>query len=627
MPRGERGTFISSVAFVASLLLIHGIYLTAIGLLAVVEARRDVSAVRAALRDSDLEAAEGPLDRLRATAQSADLTTMHVGHAVLAAVPPISRDERFLRVVSEASLRGIDLARESIRSLAVIAGGRSLGAALYPNARLDPGLIELFERSSGRAHELARSLQSELEQLEPPSSDFVARLHRRALRSITEVATETNRLNAIAGAIPELAGMDAPKRYLLAFQASSEARGTGGLIGVYAILNATDGRLKLEHVGPYGEINEGLTRPAEAPPWFERLYGDLLALKDFRHVNLGIHFPTVAEVILSMYEQASGEALDGVITVDPIVLEQFTRATGGLRASGWDVVVGPATARRLLTRDIYLEFGRFRSRAQNAYLRALIEQLIRRFRSGSFDALTFGAALSRSSRWQHLKIYSTHPTVGRALAVAGADADPTATESPTQVVWHNNFVGSKVDYYLHRHVTTRVSLTETGDARVHTSIELENRAPTKPSSLLIRPLLRRVANGHNRLTLHVLMPRDGEFIEFAVDGAKRSPLRGNEAGSPVVWDVVDIPAGETAVADVRYMVPNAATLTGEEEKFEMILWPQALVRPDSYTFELSIPAGWTMDVSPARRLQADGSYKLNGRLFAPKKVEASFDIP
>jgi hypothetical protein len=625
MPRGGRRTRISSVALVAGLLLVHFFYVAAIGLVTVGDVRRDVSTIRQALRDSDLKGAQDALDRMGAIAHSADLSTMQLGHAVLSAVPPTSRDERFLRAISGAARQGIDLARESVQSLERIVGHRSLGAALYPNGRLEPRALKLLQIISSRANDLIRSLQSELVRLETPTFDLVARLHRRALRSVAELATETNRIKAIADALPELAGIDSLKRYLLALQAPSEARGTGGLIGVYAILNADDGRLELKHVGPNNEINERLTRPAEAPPWFERLYGDLLALEDFRHVNLGIHFPTVAEAVLSMYEQARGELLDGVITVDPVVLEQLTRATGGLRAPGWDVVVGPASARRLLTRDIYLEFGQYRSRAQNSYLRALIEKLIRRIRSGAFDALAFGSALSRSVRWQHLKIYSRDPTVQAALALADADGDPT-TENPTQVVWHNNFVGSKVDFYLHRHVTTRVTLNDTGDARVHTSIELENRAPTKPSSLLIRPLLRRVANGHNRLTLHLLMPRAAEIIEFAVDGERRSPLEGNEAGNPVVWDVVDIPADETATVDIRYLIPSAV-MVNKEADFEMTLWPQALVRPDSYNFELSLPDGWSMDVSPARRLQSDGTYELNGRLFAPKKIVARLEIP
>jgi hypothetical protein len=560
------------------------------------------------------------------TVHSASLTTMHLGHAALAAIPPTSPDETFFRAISEAGRRGIDLARDSLESLSEIVGDRTLGAALYPEGRLDPRVLELLEESSGRALDLALTAQEELSRGDEPTFDLVARLHRRALRTLSEFATETRRVNAIAGALPDLVGMDDSKRYLLALQAPSEARGTGGLIGVYAILSADRGRLKVEHVGPHVEITERLTRPAEAPVWFEHLYGDLLALEDFRHVNLGIHFPTVAEVILSMYEDATGEVLDGVITVDPIVLEQFTKATGGLRAPGWDVVVGPNSTRRLLTRDVYLEFGRYRSKAQNSYLSALIKQLIGRFRSGRFDALTLLSALSRSSRWQHLKLYSTNATVRSALATANVDADPTSGESPTQAVWHNNFVGSKVDYFLHRHVTSRVSLNETGAARVLTSIELENRAPTEPSSLLIRPLLRRVENGHNRLTLHLLMPRGAQFLELMIDGDKRSALTGNEAGNPVVWDVIDIPAGESVVVDVRYVIPNAIARSGQERKFEMRLWPQALVRSDSYTFQLSVPAGWSMEVSPARRLRPDGSYELQGRLFAPKKIEARFEI-
>ena len=47
----------------------------------------------------------------------------------------------------------------------------------------------------------------------------------------------------------QILGFKGQQRYLLAFQNSAEARGTGGLIGAYAIVRIDHGRISIEQSG------------------------------------------------------------------------------------------------------------------------------------------------------------------------------------------------------------------------------------------------------------------------------------------------------------------------------------------------------------------------------------------
>lgn len=558
------------------------------------------------------------IDPLLVAGRSAQVAMETPSLAGASRLPGIGRDVSVARFAGRAAGMATHSIREAAGDLAAIAGSeQSLAGAIYADGRVDfSGTERIGEIVQSLQFDVAR-MTHEATQLGPASTRVMSKAQNKLMKTLTAGRTSLERAATVLRMVPSLAGGDGERRYFLAFQSPSEARGSGGLIGVYAILAADNGRIELDHIGAVQELNALLKRDVSAPDWYEDLYGRLQALEEMRHANLGLHFPTVADVLLQMYEQATGEALDGVMTFDPIVLEQMTRATGPLRGPGWDVKVGPKNARRVLLHDSYLEFGQYRSKAQNRFLTGVIDDLLGRLNGGRVDAVAMARALATSAKWQHLKIYATDPALQAELRSLGISGDPTAAEGHVQAAFHNNFTGSKVDYFLHRELHTNIEIASDGIATVTSRLRLTNEAPTSPSSLLIRPIRRRFSNGHNRMTLSFALPRGARSIRYLKSGSPRTPLRGNENGLPVVWDVVDVPAGEEIDVEVSYQIPDAIS---EEGTFVFTLWPQALVRPDDFTVTVS-SSGGLEDVTPPRQLGSDGSYELSGGLFGPKTIE------
>ena len=102
-----------------------------------------------------------------------------------------------------------------------------------------------------------------------------------------------------AGAV--LAGADEPKKYLIAFQNSAEARGTGGILGAYAVIELKKGSLKVIETGSneplYGSSLEKI--PIDVPDEYKRLYGENPAI--LQNSNLSPHFPYGAEIWLALW--------------------------------------------------------------------------------------------------------------------------------------------------------------------------------------------------------------------------------------------------------------------------------------------------------------------------------------
>ncbi|MFP5353467.1 MAG: DUF4012 domain-containing protein [Actinomycetota bacterium] len=115
-----------------------------------------------------------------------------------------------------------------------------------------------------------------------------------------------DRIEELLVVLPALAGYDGERRYLLALQSPSEARGGGGLIGLYGVLEADQGRFRLGRFRSAWAFNEALQGSVDAPLWFRDLYGSLGATRDVRMVNLSPSFPTVARVLLNMHASATG---------------------------------------------------------------------------------------------------------------------------------------------------------------------------------------------------------------------------------------------------------------------------------------------------------------------------------
>ena len=104
----------------------------------------------------------------------------------------------------------------------------------------------------------------------------------------TPIQSEITTLAAIS---PVLLGGDKPMKYLVAFQNSAEARGTGGILGAYAIIELKKGSVKVIETGSneplYGSSLEKI--PIDVPEEFKRLYGENPAI--LQNSNLSPHFP------------------------------------------------------------------------------------------------------------------------------------------------------------------------------------------------------------------------------------------------------------------------------------------------------------------------------------------------
>ncbi len=493
------------------------------------------------------------------------------------------------------------------------AGNLATPGALYEDGRLRMAgvgtLADALHDASLDIEAVAAALDGAPVATLRPLRDALFRTRERfanALRSI-------GRAEIVLGALPTLAGADGERRYLLAFQSPSEARAAGGLFGMYGIVSADDGRFELLSTGSVEGLNSRLSGEAVSGGWFSSAYGSLGAFSDLRQTGLSPTFPSVGDAWLEMFESATGERLDGVIAMDPIVLGKLTRATGPIEAAGWSVSINAANARRLMLRDTYTHFGRWGERAQTRYLRDLVNVLWSRLSSGDVKVGALATALGQAVETRHLKIYVRDPDAARALRLAGADGDPRAAGANVQMLFHNNWSASKVDFLLQRELATEILVRSDGSAEVTTTTTLFNRAEARDTPLTRSGIRRTLPAGHNQMTLGILLPKGANLVAVETPAGPIETATKNEGGRPLVSLDLGIGAGRATEVVFIYDIANFVV----DDSVRFTLYPQATVRPDAFTLTIHPPDGYRFGDA------ASESFTRSGLIKAPKTVTAS----
>ena len=557
-----------------------------------------LSSAVTALRRGDADAASVAVATAHDAAGSARWFTQHPGFALVGWLPGLERDAEALRDLIEVVRRGSTLASSFVADIRRLgAGDDGIAPAIYANGRVD---LEAVDEVASMTDDIdvlvddARALLADdsdvtFGRLEQAVERADARMD--AIERIAEDAASMARL------LPSFVGADEPRRYLLAFQSPSEARGGGGLIGVYGLLAAIDGRISLDEVGPIEDLGPRVERPVDAPRAFAATYGPLSGLNDWRQANLSPNFPDTSEVLLDLFEQVRGERLDGVVAMDPIALGELTRGTGPIAAEGWPREVTPTSARRMLLFDVYRRFVH-EERKQNAYLRALVDELWSHLEMGDVDAAGIFQGFQGASSKHHIKIYAADPADQALLTDLGLTADPETVDGPLQLAFNNNNSGNKLDFFLRRSQTISIQLDAAGTARVATTMELTNDLPRHGRRAVVRAGVRTgLAFGRSRMSMHFLLPQGARKPHLSVDGVAREHFIGRDSGAPMVWDIVEIAPEATVTVHLTYEIPDAV----DGGNFRFTLWPQATARPDRYSLELLATDG--------RRIERSGRLK------------------
>ncbi len=410
--------------------------------------------------------------------------------------------------------------------------------------------------------------------------------------------------------MPRLLGGEGTQRYFVAFTTPAEARGLGGFMGNYAELTAVDGQLSLTKFGRTAELNAGgaddrrVTGPEE---WLVRwgrygftntpdgTTGDV----PWSNVTMSPHFPSTAQVIAELYPQSGGSQVDGVLAMDPYVLQALIGFTGPISIEGTDEQLTEDNVVQFLLFDQYLIDD---TSDRLDLLAEVAETTLDELLDGALPGPTVLAAdLGPLADDGRLVAWARDPdeqALFEALGMTGA-LPPLGSADGFSVVL-NNAGANKLDVYLDRRIEYRAEfdpLTRTLTGTIEATFT--NSAPTEglPSGVIDNYVGDPVGTNRTLVSFYTALP----FVGATLEGEPVQLELGSESGWYTSTTQLVIPSGEsrTVRLTVAGSLPttddaatdDAATDDADLPAYELVVRTQPLSTEAVYGIEVVDPSG------------------------------------
>ncbi|HXF36561.1 MAG TPA: DUF4012 domain-containing protein, partial [Actinomycetota bacterium] len=518
-----------------------------------------------------------------------------------ALVPFVGRTPDALQAVAEAGARVARAGEALAGGLGALPGGP---AALGPVEGRLP--IEAYERLAGSVAAAEGSLGEALAALRPAPTSLLPASVLRARLAAQAMVEELHDLLGTAGGLlrelPAFLGADRPRRYFFGAENPAELRGTGGLVGAYAILEVRDGRPTFSRFRPIQSLP--LLDRHDVPGPTDDYVRNYDRFRDgngfWLNINMTPDFPTAARAILTAYEAATGEPLDGVVTTDPVALASIVEATGPVRVPRLGVELDAEELVPFLTVEAraLFEEGARRKAVLGEVSAAVLDRFLRD--RPSLEGL---AGVMRTASAGHLRVFSADPAVEALLERTTVGGTLPVTDGDFVGFVQNNAGANKLDLYQRTTLSYDVTLGDGGTASGVLAVSLENRAPrdaVAPSRAEgLAPL-------ENAALVQLYCAR-GCLPRSFVQDARRLDLRGGvERGYPFLRTFVRIPRGDTLRLAASFELSEAWDGDGSGGTYRLTVLTPPTIEPVRVSIAIRLPPGMGLRWSdPALEREGD----------------------
>lgn len=331
-------------------------------------------------------------------------------------------------------------------------------------------------------------------------------------------------LNSIVQVLPSMLGTeshtnDAPRNYLILAQTNAEARPSGGLTGSLGLATVQSGHVSLQPFVSDSEIQNADEPVVDLTAEERLLFTDKLG-KDIRDVNFTPDFPRTGEIVSAMWARQYGVAVDGVIAIDSLFLQNMLAVTGGVAMPDGSTLDGTNTAQTLL-HDVY---ARMTPQETDEYFAVAAQAAFDHIMQNAGDFKSYVKAFSMSVEQGHVMLWSAHEDEQDLIADSAISGKLITEGAKPQVgVYISDETESKMDWYLHREVTTEFQKVARNGANQYTvHIKLQNTMTAEEAASeadYVTGAGNIVPKGQIKTALFIYAPANGRLVDWEFQNA------------------------------------------------------------------------------------------------------------
>lgn len=499
---------------------------------------------------------------------AADAAVASSGDAVDATTSPIWRAVAAVPGLGDP-LTVVGSLAESVQSLTadVLRPASDVGSALNPKElRAADGTIDLaaLRTAAPTLESIATSTNRVNADLEQTPTDTwvpqVADAGAQLKEQVADLAGLVTNTSLAARVLPTMLGEDGPRNYFFAFQTNAESRGTGGLMGGFAIVTADRGKVSLDELAQNTELR-GRYEPIDLGADFQRAYGTQYdATTNWQNANLSPHFPYAARILQSIWQQESGQVVDGVVATDPVALSYILDVVGPVTLADGEQITGDNVVNKTQS-EAYFRFQDDNA-ARKEYLQQIAARVFAKLDGSVSDPQALLEAIGRGVGGGHTAVWSADDRVQQVLSGTKIGHEVPDDPAPYASVVVNNGAGGKLDYYLKRDVTYTAEGCAGDRRRTRVTATVTNTAPAQDYPVYIAGRQNETTAyegppGTNRSVVTIYTTTGSSLGRATIDGRPVVMLTAAERNHPAFYTPLVVEPGQTREVVLELLEPTA----------------------------------------------------------------------
>ncbi len=419
--------------------------------------------------------------------------------------------------------------------------------------------------------------------------------HRQAfenvLKYLPKISSGLTDVYSINNAFLKALGRDQWQRYLILFLNNNELRGGGGFMGSFAILDIDRGKIKNLEIPGGGTYDvQGQLIPKVLAP--EPLH--LINTRwEFQDANWWPDFPSAAKKIQWFYQNTGGPTTDGVIAITSTVMEKLLEIFGPITMDEYGrEEINSQNFVEEAQKIVQLEYDKEENRPKQ-FITDMAPKLMKRiFNASGEEMKKLGELIKESLNEKHLLTYFNDEQIQKIIKNFGWSAEIKKTDGDYLSVVHTNLAGGKTDGVIEELIDHTAEIQSDGSIintikliRTHTGIRnkdiftgVQNNSYVRFYLPLGSALLE--AEGFERPPEKFFKKplleyqNDADLVVIETDREKHQKTGTdiyNESGKTVFGNWLQLGAGETKEAVIKYRLPFRVKLDGEKTFYYSLL--------------------------------------------------------
>lgn len=535
---------------------------------AIAQAVQGAQGVSAAMSSGDAKAAQAAVAQLQQGVDAAYRQTSQPAWAVPTVLPVIGSDVQAVR--GAVSIMHT-VSSEALPDLSAAAGNLSANAISVKDGTVS--MPALSKSADGLAHAstVLNDATVELGNLPTPHVEQLRTALDAATGKFDEIAGLVDTYARIAQVVPPMLDLDGQgaRTYLVIAQNNSEVRPTGGLPASWGTVTVQNGKLTL------GDFTSESSLPLLSQSVLDEtdeekgLFGSNLTTKP-HDVNFTPDYPRAAQIAQAMWSNARQQQVDGVIMMDPVLLQNLLAVTGGMTASNGVKLDGTNTAQYLL-HDTY--FAKLTPTAQDQLFATVAHDAFSHvLAQAGANSTTLVKSVMDSASQGHLLVWLSRASEQQHLSgTAIAGELETKPASPTAGVYFSDGTQGKMDWYLDRSVSaSKTQELSSGAAQYALHVTMRNSLAASDVASLpayvtgegMSAQTEGVQPGDIWTMVYIYAPADGRLVDWKLSDGSSFDTISVHKGLTVGAKRVVLKPGESF--DFTVTVETSARAAGEQ---------------------------------------------------------------